>query len=75
MENILEKMDAQKKHFSEDKIFDCIYYLIDALNFLHDKGISHKDLRPKYKSQNSLFLDLRKANVFIFFLQEHISEK
>jgi serine/threonine protein kinase len=47
MEKVLEKMNTYKKHFSEDRIFDCVYYVVDALNFLHDKGISHKDLKPK----------------------------
>jgi serine/threonine protein kinase len=47
MEKVLEKMTTYRKHFSEDRIFDCVYYVIDALNFLHDKGITHKDLKPK----------------------------
>ena len=48
MEKIIKKMIDSKKSFSEEKVFDFIYYLTDALKFLHERKILHKEIKPRY---------------------------
>ena len=40
-------MTELKRHFSEEKIFDNLFYLFDALKFLHDRNIIHRDIKPR----------------------------
>jgi serine/threonine protein kinase len=56
MEKIIKKMIDSKKCFSEEKVFDLIYYLTDGLKFLHERKILHKEIKPRYNFLNSIDL-------------------
>ncbi len=47
LEKVIKKMIESKKSFSEERVFDFIFYLTDALKFLHEKKIIHKEIKPK----------------------------
>ncbi|CAF0902617.1 unnamed protein product [Brachionus calyciflorus] len=47
LDKMLFRLNEDKRNLSEDKIFDYIFYLFDALSFLHEKKIIHRDVRPR----------------------------
>lgn len=49
-----ELFDQIKQHFSEDQISFMIYQLLSAINYLHQKGITHRDI----KLENILVSDI-----------------
>src|SRR3546814_21169763 len=52
----LERILAQPgKHFAEDAATKYVAKIIDALGFLHSKGIVHRDVKP----DNILFKDVK----------------
>jgi serine/threonine protein kinase len=60
-------MSKQNHSFSEDRTFDFIVYLVDALAFLHENNIIHRDIRPAYILYYSQNFQLKNRMIFFLF--------
>lgn len=44
---VMKRMRIDSKNFSEDRVYDSIYYIVRALAYLHENKILHRDINPK----------------------------
>ena len=45
--NLYEYMKDRKKFFPESQLRNCVFQMLQGLNFMHNNGYFHRDMKPE----------------------------
>ena len=57
----LDHFIRKNRHFTETEAIFIISQILQALNYMHSKGICHRDIKPK-----NILVDQQNGDFFIF---------